>query len=120
MSVLSVYNVKKQTLIEKFTKNLETKVPAPQTNEKEGAIVIDDDCPVCLMNMNLGEQLHRCQVCHKYFHMECIKVWKKMSVVGTCPYCRSALILEEDTGKAKETAEITSQMKKIKLMVETK
>lgn len=110
----AIYNIKKKLLIDKFTGIVETpEISAPQN----GKIIIDDDCPICLMEMHENENLHRCYQCHKYFHMECITVWKNMSTAGTCPYCRSDLKLDNDDDSDKD---ITIRMKKIKQMVDKK
>jgi hypothetical protein len=50
----------------------------------------DTDCTICFTEMEvLTEKLEDCGTCKKYFHTECISVWKKHN--PTCPLCRGAL-----------------------------
>jgi hypothetical protein len=83
---ISVYNGKKGSLLDKF----KSKSNGPTISHIIGD---DTDCQICLDILHQEEQLHQCQVCHKYFHMNCIIVWKEKSSFKNCPNCRSTIEL---------------------------
>lgn len=49
----------------------------------------DDICPICLDDLENGEQLDFCKYsCGKHIHMQCHKMWTQ-NKTPTCVFCRS-------------------------------
>lgn len=85
---------------------------APDLSEHEAATAstkvsrkpIDGECPICVFDMEVGEEIVWCKAaCGQNFHRECFEQWRRSKKGGrvTCVYCRSEW---EDEGFKQQTA----------------
>jgi len=109
----TVYQEKKHILTDKFNKKDEE----PEKQPTEQTELIDDDCQICLMELDSKEDLHVCWCCKKRFHKGCIQVWVDKSAYGNCPNCRSEIILENKTDSS-DTLDISEKIKKLKKVID--
>jgi len=58
---------------------------------------IDDLCPVCLDDLENGEELDYCKYsCGKAIHVDCYNIWSKNRKSSTCVSCRAEWTLKVD------------------------
>ena len=55
---------------------------------------LHESCPVCLNDMDVGEQVRNLPCQHK-FHKECVDEWLRVN--ASCPTCRTSIIGNGDT-----------------------
>lgn len=48
----------------------------------------DTSCVICFCEMETHDPLEDCPSCKKYFHSQCLAMWKKHN--NSCPLCRAA------------------------------
>jgi hypothetical protein len=59
-----------------------------ELGESDIAAVVEDTCPICLIEYEKGDRL-RCLPCSHAYHDACATSWLKLS--GTCPICRASI-----------------------------
>lgn len=53
---------------------------------------MDQDCPICILEINDANVLYKTN-CNHYYHIECIFLWTESRLASSslCPYCRQSL-----------------------------
>lgn len=106
---IDLYNTKKKILVDKFTQ-----MDGNDNNDvKNEQYTENDDCQICLTEMQKEDDLHRCHKCKKFYHVDCIKIWKERAVNASCPNCRCEIKFEKITG-------VLGNAAKIKQLIEDK
>ncbi|KAK1276023.1 RING-H2 finger protein ATL48 [Acorus gramineus] len=58
------------------------------SRESTTTMADDDECAICLRNMEIGDRYRVLSVCGHWFHDHCIVTWLTKS--RTCPLCRAS------------------------------
>lgn len=72
---------------------------SPELKIEASNEVEEKDCPICFCEMEIIEKIDNCMSCGKYFHQQCLTVYK--TAAKACPLCRN----EFSSGKASESLE---------------
>lgn len=75
-----------------FFELIEKKNP---TSHYESAILNDrsEDCLVCLLTFENGEEIRKVKQCDHSFHKHCLDTWLRQDL-PTCPLCRTSVLPE--------------------------
>lgn len=61
---------------------------------------VEDDCPICCMDFEEGEEITWCRAaCGNNIHTACFDQWARMKQNVTCPFCRTEWQHEQSKSK---------------------
>ena len=79
-------------LDQKLSERLKSRLQGDSKEKKDIDLKDDTDCTICFTEMEKEtEDLEDCGTCKKFFHTQCITVWKSRN--PTCPLCRGSLVV---------------------------
>lgn len=85
---IRIFNLK-GNLTEELNRTLNPRLNVYKQNQGVEEIPKDEtQCPICFEEYIENEYIVRCQVCKKYFHGDCMKVWLSKATRCNCPMCR--------------------------------
>mmetsp|Transcript_51531 Transcript_51531/g.120145 ORF Transcript_51531/g.120145 Transcript_51531/m.120145 type:complete len:520 (+) Transcript_51531:139-1698(+) len=71
-----------------------------------------DSCGICLQPFNPGEELTALpcatDICPSVWHAECVRKWLCQGHTPTCPLCRTAIEISNDSGASAQTSSTPS------------
>ncbi|KAE8653244.1 hypothetical protein Csa_019886, partial [Cucumis sativus] len=72
--------------VEEFPENVDIEAPIFHYGGDEGG---EQDCAICLCEIEEGEKCRKMKTCGHVFHKDCIGRWFKVD--GHCPICRTSV-----------------------------
>lgn len=63
-------------------------LPPPEILDETHADLITEECAICLIEMNLGDEIQGLHECFHKFHKNCVIEWVE-GYGGSCPKCRT-------------------------------
>ncbi|KAK7276837.1 hypothetical protein RIF29_17983 [Crotalaria pallida] len=84
--LLDMYDNNIEESVKGMTQNFIQKLPSQHYNSSE-MLKLDNNCSICLQDLEDGELVRILPKCIHLFHLECIDKW--LVCKGSCPMCRT-------------------------------